>query len=1168
MRGSTWTPLQLPIAAGLNQKSDDRALQAPELAAAVDVQFDELGGLQTRKPYSLLGSTVAGGGTISTARRLYANGNELVLMTKDGIYSWNSDASRWVFRATHLAISTEERTVHATPGDQYDCDRAELSGIVFHSWTDTDKVYLAAIDKVSGAVLLAPTAVTGPSAGTATRPRLVACSTHVLLFFHAGTDASPSHIHVMSFDPAQTDPATWSTTLSGSGVTVLAGASSGAYYDVTRILGTNTVAFAARRATTTSYEVAIVTAAQPATVSATTKARTCDGPIAVASHPSGTHIQIARGNGTTLLGDYLSVAGPLTDVTTGQALGTIPGGLAFSQVTAAYRSVTDGGAYRCYVWWSSNETSGSTNWQSKYNYVDTAGTIGTQAALAFRIGIASRAFDHDGRVFVWGVFAGESSFGGAGPGAFRAQLQNTFFLYRDDAGIHAKAVAQRGGGLAPSIGCLPGIALTSGSTVYSWCATERRIVPVGSGGSQTSFGKRAPRDVTFTFDSNDARRCVKLGETLYVSGAEILQYDGVGLYEVGFHIYPWYFVAGSSGAGNVPDGTYTYKCTWAWENARGELDRSTTATHGNLTIAAGPKIVSIDITPLNATRKLTARPIAVEVWRTAVNPTDGAPFYLCTAQDPADTSNPNRYIENAPTSHLTSQLQDDFTDAVLTTKETNDENGDVLENLAPPGATVIAATDTRIFLGNVAGDPDRIWYSKQRQDGRVAAFHDALTFDVPKDTGSGEITGIAFQNGICVVFREYATYMFPGDGFDNTGRGVNYGPAQIVSHDVGCRDTDSIASTPEGIVFQSSKGKYLLTRGWTMKPIGLPVADYDSETVLATHVMTAQHQVRFVTASRVLVWDYLAPSPSGLGTWAEWSITSAVHAGMWQGTYHYLAAAGPYAEQTTYSGTAYGWDVTTAWIKPNDLQGQISVRKLQALGEYKSACYVRCRVAYDYNPAWVDDTVWTPPSGIVDTEPATVVIRSSRRKVESIKTRLTVVGTPTQATLATAAAAIPVRHSGVPNTWTATLTVRSTPRTLGTLGNDQITLSIGGVITAGATSTITVKDGYYWETATSEWVKYGDRVGIKVEVATSGTTVLVSDIEAAISADSELLSVTTAHATAGATFTVADLSGSTINTAYGPSGGAFANPSGESLKLTGLAMEVGVEPKIFRRFAR
>ena len=1149
MKGLNWQPLQLPMAAGMNQKADDRALPAPSLAAAVDVQFDEVGGIQTRKPFSLVGSTIASGGTISTARRMYEYGRELVMFTKDTVYSWNDQLNRWVFRATHLAISTDETTAFSTPGDAYDCDRAELLGIVYYAWTDTDKVYVAAVDKASGAVINAPTAVSG----TGTRPRLLALSTRVLLFWHAGTDSVVGNQYCLSIDPTATDPATLTTQLGGSGwLTVLASANCGAYYDVASIPSAGTALWVGRRAVTTSYEVVKIPESTSGSTSLT-KGRTCDGPIAVSADPTGTTAQVLRGNGTNIQGDRLTVSS-LADAATGQAVGTVAG-TPVSQIACAHQSVTNGGYYRCYAFWSASESASGSglSWLSKYNYVDTNGTIGTQANLVHGLGIGSRAFDHDGSVYFWGVFAGESAFSGAGPGAFRAQLQNTYFLYRDDATLHAKCAPQRAGGLAPSVGRLPGVALTSGTTVYSWCATERRIINVGSAGTQQTFDKRAPRDVTFTFDSNAARRCVKLGEALYVSGSEILQYDGVGLYEVGFHVYPWDFAGVMSGAGNIADGTYTYKCTWRWENAKGESERSTTATTGEITVSAGPKLNAFVITPLTITRKKTTKPPAIELWRTAVNPGDGAPFYLVTSKNPATTSNPNRYLANDPTTYFSSTLNDSFADATLITKETNDENGDVLENLAPPGASIIAATDTRIFLGGVAGDPDRVWYSKLRQDGRVASFHDALTFDVPKD--GGDITGIAFQNGICVVFREYATYMFPGDGFDNTQRGQNFGPPQVVSYDVGCRDTDSIVNTPEGIAFQSSKGKYLLTRGWTMQPIGEKVVDYDSETVVAAHIVPGQHQVRFLTASRMLVWDYRT------NNWAERTITSGVHAAVWQGAYHYLVAAGPMAEQSTYSGTAYGLDVETAWIKPGDLQGAAEIRKPLVLGEHRGGTWhLRCRVAYDYKATWVDDTYWLAApntSGL----PLQHLIPTSRRRVEAIKFRLTVVGAATQATMSTSAVVPLVRIVGeTTENWAATFT--SIP--LGSLGNG-FTLSIALTITAGVDDFIDVRDHQTWNSTTDAWETLANNVGIHVITAAVGR-VTIAEIEAAINADSALLDVTTPHPNAcilNATSFV-DTTFSFGTTA----GGAFAAPSGESLKLTGLGLEAGVVPHLHRRYPR
>lgn len=1147
MRGASWQNLQLPIAAGRNQKADSRALPPPELAEAIDVQFEETGGLQTRKPFALLGSTTATGTTISTARRIVEYGTEKVLFTKDGVYSWNSDASRWVFRATHLAISATEKTKFATPGDQYDCDRAELSGIVFYAYTDTDKVYVGIEDKATGAVLLAPTAVTG---STHTRPRLVACASNVLLFCHEGTDSVVGNITVRAFSPASTNPSTWSGILGASGVTVLASANCGAYYDAVYDPTAALVVFGARRAVTTSYTVATVTDATTPVVAASTKARTCDGPIAVAISPTGTHVQVVRASGTNIQGDYLAIAGPLTDVTTGQAIGTVSSG-PVDHITAAYRSTQDSGAYRAYCFWTHDQETGAGGWECKSNYVDTAGTIGTQANFVLKLGIGSRAFNHDGSVYFWGVFAGESSFSGAAPSKFRSALQNTYYLYRDDGTLHAKCAAGKGGGLRLSLGLLPGVALTSGTTTYSWCATERRIIGIGSSGSQKGYDARASRDVTFTFDSNDARRCVKLGETLYVSGAEILQYDGVGLYEVGFHVYPWYFGVIEVGTGNLADGVYTFKVTCRHENAKGELDRSTTATHGDVTIAGGPNGASIVTWPaLYITRKSS---VAFEVWRTPVNPPEGSPFYLATSKDPSATSNPNRYIANDTTASSLPTFNDEFADSTLTTKETNDENGDVLENLAPPGATVIAATDSRIFLGNVAGDPDRVWYSKSRQAGRVASFHDALTFDVPKEGGA--ITAIAFQNNCVVVWRQFATYMFPGDGFDNTGRGVNYGPAQVLSTDVGCRDTDSICTTPEGIAFQSSKGKYLLTRGWTMKPIGLQVTDYDSETVLAAHVVTAQHQVRFVTGSRVLVWDYLSEK------WAEWTISSAVHAAVLNGTYHYLAAAGPYAEQSTYSATTYGIDVETAWIKPNDLQGASAVRQVQLLGEARGGTvHMRTRVAYDYKETWIDDAYWlvTPATAGL---PLQHRIYMTRRKCEAFKLRVTFYGAETKATMLTSTdVTVNVPEGGTSN-WGATFTAVA----LGDLGNG-ITFSIAISESATATSTlIDVRDHWTWDDNAGEWVELADNVGVHVVIPAGGSRPLMSTIVTAINAYSTLLDVVTTSPPGAIRLGIAFDTTITIGTT---AGGAFAAPTGESPKLTGLAMEVGIEPKLHTRYPR
>jgi len=965
VRGLAWQPMTLPFTAGLNQKADPRALQPPELSVCTDAQFDEIGGIQTRLPYAALGSDLASGGTVSNARRLIPNGNELLLFTRDTLYSWNASLSKWVSKGTHLAVKIEEESKFITTGDQIDGDRAELNGVAVYAWVDGTTTYVSAIDKSTGAVMIAPSlALTG-----SIRPRLVALATKILLF---SAETAAAALVVRSIDPAN-----FASGGASAPVDVVSAASAtfNSYYDVVRNGTADQAIVVSRHTPTTSYDIATVTAGL--TVVLTTKARTCDGPIAVSVPPTGATMQVIRGNGANVQGDYITTSG-FVDVTTGQAIGTVLSG-ALNQIAACHRSIADSGAYRCYVFWSANENSDASEWLCKSNYVDTAGTIGTQGTFVRRLGVASRAFDHNGRVYFWGVFANAS---GAGYRLFRSQLQNGYFLYRDDGFLVAKAVTQRAGGFAPSVGRLPGVALTDGTTTYSWCATERRVIPLGAEGS--GYADRGPRDVVFTFDSNEARRCARLGQTLYITGGEILQYDGHQLTEVGYHVYPWTFAFGASGAGNLEDGLYAWKVTWRWDNAVGDVDRSTTATTDTDTIAGGPDEVTVTTwTPLHITHK-TSRPIAVEVWRTLKNPVADSPFYLVTSKDPAATGD-NGYVSNDPTANLLATFSDNYADADADAKETSPENGDVLENLSPPPATVIAASDTRLFLAGVAGDPHRVWYSKLRGDGEVAAFHDALTVPVP--AAGGAITALSFLQETLVVFRETAIYALPGDGFDNTANGQNYGPARSISTDIGAVNAESVAVTDRGIIFKSSKGWYVLTKGWSLEYIGGAVSDYDDETPLAIDVIESQHQVRVLTAARMLVFDTL------IGQWPEWSISDGVHACTWQGTHTYLTTTGPKTQQTTFASATYGIDVELAWVKLGDLQGYGCVDRIDLLGEFRSSCTVRVRLARDFWKDGVDtyfqDKSWNPYPGVVG-GPLQVKHGPSIRQMQAIKIRITV----------------------------------------------------------------------------------------------------------------------------------------------------------------------------------
>jgi len=181
---------QYPLAIGLGQKDDIRAPGTPALDICKDVEFDDTGGIQTRKPYAAMGLTIAnGGGTIPAAdvRRIFDNGGELVLFTKTRLYSWVPVLNAWSDRGEHLAAALDEEIVFATNGDQQICDRCELAGMQFYTWQDGTSVYLGVRDTATKAVVFGPYLI-----GALSRPRLVPVNGRVLLF------ALTRHVSIMT----------------------------------------------------------------------------------------------------------------------------------------------------------------------------------------------------------------------------------------------------------------------------------------------------------------------------------------------------------------------------------------------------------------------------------------------------------------------------------------------------------------------------------------------------------------------------------------------------------------------------------------------------------------------------------------------------------------------------------------------------------------------------------------------------------------------------------------------------------------------------------------------------------------------------------------------------------------------------------------------------------
>ena len=981
----------LPLAYGLHTKADPRALRLPALAGCQNVQFDEEGGLQTRKPFAAMPLSIVGGGEVSDLRKIVANGNELVLFTKDTIYSWSERDSGWVSRQAYVAPKVAERSVFSRADDQVYAERAELDGVEVVVWVEkgaAETMYIAATDVETGAVLLSPTTA-GGAGHAAIRPHVVAQATQFLVTYF---DDNGNTIEAYQLDPADLSnslaagmAATTTIGINADGIHDVAVAANGdAYIAMTQLAGAG-------------YLIARLTDAAVLTTRSIGRAA---ARIGVAVAPGTTEIVVIRHNvaGALIQGDRLNPT-TLADVGINVSLGA-PLDTTVNQIACAYRSVADSGQFRCYAYWSCGETTNGLlgpNFVTELNYIDTAGATGSKFIVSRHMGVASRAFDYLGRVFVWLAFGGESQASGMGlPLTLRAALQSSYFLYRDTGSSHtaapiAKAIADRGGGFQFYSGHVANVQALS-ETEFAWAGVERRIIQLGE--NQTGYSARGPRVVMLELDSDEARRTARLGRTLYVSGGQVMQYDGVGLVEVGFHVAPYAFQT-TTLAGALPAGTYNSKWSLSWTNDAHERERSTTVAAAATAIAASNKI-SYDGPPnLFATGKKNLRHApAHENWRTAMNPPTGAPFHLTTSVNPATLAGDNRYVPNDPTAAKIATYNDNVTDAVLLTKEAYPENAGVLANLPPAVASIIVPTPDRLILGGLADDPNRLAYSKLRGVDEVAAFNGDLIFDMPPD--GGPVTAIAFHAETMVVFKETAIYAVPNDGFDNLGQGQNYGPARLISSDLGAVSQEAVALTPQGLLFKSRKGWYVMA-GWQPQYVGSPVAGFDDDDIVAITVVESQHQVRILSAQRMLVWDYEVNREQG-GAWSDWTIEGGRSSVMWQGQHLIIAEGSPGADEAVLRQTdfgdpdvleAYSMDVETAWVKLADLQGYQRIWKLMVLGEYRSAHRLRIRLKRDYDDStFFDNTLWTVSPTTVG-GPLQVRHSPSIQQCQAMKVRIT-----------------------------------------------------------------------------------------------------------------------------------------------------------------------------------
>jgi len=487
-------------------------------------------------------------------------------------------------------------------------------------------------------------------------------------------------------------------------------------------------------------------------------------------------------------------------------------------------------------------------------------------------------------------------------------LQATYFLVRADGFIVSRNFSGLGGGFNTKSGLprVTGSFLTALMVKNAFAADgDSFVLSSNTGLVQLNFGISSS-----TYNNR------QLGQNLHLAGGLLLNYDGDTVTEHGFNLYPENLVVSQGSGGTLPTGTYYYQVTYEWVDAKGQIHRSAPSIQVSATVTgASDDQINIQVPMLQLTAKASPdrSDVRIVLYR-GQGPGDFEVLYRL-----ADTRN------DQTLNTVTFQDTNATTAAQLATKQVLYTTGGVVENVAPPACTNVT----------------------------LVAFSDFFT--LPVDPASGNITALASMDDKLIIFKKDAIYTLVGDGPLDTGAQNDFSVPQFVSGDLGCENPQSVASIPDGVIFKSDKGIYLLSRSLQLIYVGQGVEDFNNLTITSAVVLEDINEVRFTTSDGVtLVFNY------EFSQWSTFSNYEAVSAINGLGSYLHLKSNGVVRKESTAyldAGAKIKMAIETSWLAFAGLQGYQRIRSWMLLGDSLTDHYTKVKLYYDYEK-FASETVY------------------------------------------------------------------------------------------------------------------------------------------------------------------------------------------------------------------
>lgn len=606
------------------------------------------------------------------------------------------------------------------------------------------------------------------------------------------------------------------------------------------------------------------------------------------------------------------------------------------------------------------------------NYINTfsatvQGSVSTEATLVRGVGLASKAF----------IMASQSCF----MSMYSSPFQSTYFLHAatyfqnfQAPGVlgpssnivgklaYGNAFSQMALPSTPNyILGLPSVSVIGSSAQVAYLETTT-ITPLNkltnaSSTTQTAaiYSNQSGINVsTWKFDIGNFQ-AAEIEGNLHLNGGYLWMYDGTLPVEHNFFLYPDNIQASTSGGtGSMSAQTYFYQAIWQWQDSQGNIHKSAPSTPLSVTCGSASSSVVLQVPTLRLTQKVSTDPVTLSVYRWS------------TAQQVYFKIGPSIVMDRIALQGDSIPVPDAKNDSAIIGNEIIYTNGGVLEDTGSPACSGLALFDTRLWLID-SEDENLLWYSKPGVESAPVEMSDLQTYFVPPAISGVNVPGgnkaLFAMDDKLLIFKSGAVAYINGVGPDSTGANSQYSAPILITNGVGSANPNSLVLIPQGAMFQSDKGIWIVKRDMSIEFIGKGMDAFNSCKVLSAIQVPGTNEARFTLGSsgQVLIYDYLVDQ------WDTATNIPGISSCIYKNQHTYISNS-QVSQQSAIGYADNGQPVAmgfqTGWINLGSLEGYVRAYRMYLLGKFFSPHTYSIGIAYDYNPQVVQTAVINPTNSV------------------------------------------------------------------------------------------------------------------------------------------------------------------------------------------------------------